>query len=443
MRTGALRLIGSWSLVHLGYRAAIIALPLVAIEQTGSAWTVGLVSGAGGVPAVLAPWWTVRLQRRLTSAHALATLMAAEGLATLVVPVAAEARALSPSVMVAAGLVIGALNAVSGPLNASLLATLGDRMDQFRSVVAGRSGGPGGGAARLLALQDTTVRIAMTVAPLLALPMVAVVGATWTVALEGLLTLAAAGLVATLRLTAHHAEGEEPSPRVRAILARHRDIAVGWAVRGLGCAAWFAFTLCLTTLGQREGSGVLLASVGLGSYSCGAIAGSALGIRTATSLRPALVNSLCWFVAGLGWLAIGGSPTLPVVTGAALVMGLVVPAGNAATTAMVTRSCVGLERRAALTAQATVVTGASALGMLGGGPLIALIGPRASILVAGATVGLSAAAVAASEYSRGRRGIRIEPDRTARKVTHDGERWPDGDLSRLQRRRRGPAAVDG
>ena len=45
-------------------------------------------------------------------------------------------------------------------------------------------------------------------------------------------------------------------------------------------------------------------------------------------------------------------------------MGLAVPAGNAATTAMVTRSYIGLERRAALTAQATVVTGSSTMGML-------------------------------------------------------------------------------
>src|SRR6478609_2499118 len=110
MRGAALCLIGSWSLVHLGYRAAIIVLPLLALEQTGSAWAVGLVGGAGGIPAITAPWWTGRLQRRLSSAPALAAILAGEGLATLVVPAAAGVDALTPAVMIAAGLVIGVLN---------------------------------------------------------------------------------------------------------------------------------------------------------------------------------------------------------------------------------------------------------------------------------------------------------------------------------------------
>jgi predicted MFS family arabinose efflux permease len=429
MRATALRLIGSWSLVHLGYRAALIALPLLAIEQTGSAWTVGLVSGAGGIPAVTAPWWTGRLQRRLSSARALAGLMVGEGIATLVVPAAAGVDALTPAVMIAAGLAIGVLNAVSGPLNASLVASIGDRADARRGDSGSRAAGTG--AARLLALQETAVKVSMTVAPLVALPMVTVVGAAWTVALEGMLTLAAAGLVATLRLSSRLDAGSERPPRVRALLARHREIGVGWTVRGLGCAAWFAFTLCLTVLGQREGSGVLLATVGLASYSGGAIAGSALGMVSASSSRPALVNSLSWVVAGVGWLIMGVVPTLPVIAIAAAVMGLAVPAGNAATTAMVTRSYTGLERRAALTAQATVVTGSSTMGMLLGGPLIAMIGPRACIIAAGLVVAAVAAAVALGEYSRGRRGTRPEPGSTVRKVTHDGERWPGRELSRL------------
>jgi MFS family permease len=431
MSAAALRLIGSWCVAHLGYRAALIALPLLAIEQTGSAWTVGLVSGAAGIPVIAGPWWTRRLQQRLASAHALTALMAGEGVVTLMVPAAAGVDALTPAGMVVAGLVIGVLNAVSGPLNAALVATVGDRMDDRRVDDGSRTRPLGTGAARLLALQDTAVKVSMTIAPLVALPMVAVAGAAWTVALEGLLTLTAAGLLATLRLSSQQPGDPDQHPPVRALLRRHREIGVGWAVRGLGCAAWFAFPLGLTMLGQREGSGVLLAAVGMGSYSGGAIAGSALGILSASSTRPALVNSLSWVVAGTGWLAMGLWPTLPVITVAALIMGLAVPAGNAATSAMVTRSCRGRERRAALTAQATVVTGASTLGMLLGGPLIALIGPRTSILAAGAVVAAAAAAVACREYSRGRWGTHCESDRSVRKVTHDGERWPDRELSRL------------
>src|SRR6186997_679723 len=108
------RLVAAWTVTHFGYRAALIALPLLVLEETGSAWALGLVAGATGVPTITAPWWTRRLQRRLTSAAALARLLAAEGVATLVVPIAAVAGRLSPEVMIGSGLAVGMLNAVSG-----------------------------------------------------------------------------------------------------------------------------------------------------------------------------------------------------------------------------------------------------------------------------------------------------------------------------------------
>ena len=150
VRWSAIRLIGAWSLAHFGYRAALIAMPLLALEQTGSTWTVGLVSGAGGLPVILAPWWTTPLQRGLRSAGVLAGLMAAEGVATLVVPASAALDRLTPSLMIGAGLLIGMLNAVTGPLNASLLASVGDSSDTAQRRV---------GAARLLALQDSAVKV--------------------------------------------------------------------------------------------------------------------------------------------------------------------------------------------------------------------------------------------------------------------------------------------
>ncbi len=354
--------------------------------------------------------------------------MVAEGLATLLVPVTAALDALTPLVMVVAGLAVGMLNAVSGPLNASLVATVGDRRDLSTGIALTdplRSG-----AARLLALQETAVKVAMTIAPLLMLPLIAVVGATWTVALEGVLSLAAACLVAGLRLTSHAATGPERAS-VRHLLRRHREIAVGWTVRGVGCAAWFAFTLCLMLLGESQGTGALLATVGLTAYSAGAIAGSSLGVLTASSSRPALVNSLSWLVAGLGWLLMSLLPDLVLVGVAAAVMGLAVPAGNAATSAMVARSFTGLERRAALTAQATVVTGSSAAGMLLGGPLIAVVGPRVAIVLAGAAVTSVALSVVAGELARGRRDTGTTRARVSRKVSHDRVRRLDRGLPRL------------
>lgn len=418
---------GTWSLASFGCRASLIAMPVLALQQTGSTWTVGLVAGAGGVPAITAPWWTGPFQRRLRTAGSLAWVMLGEGLAALIVPATAAFGRLSAATMIAAGLLIGVLGAVSGPLNASLLAAVGDRVDR-RRMAAGQTAR--NAAAQLLALQDTAVKVAMTVAPLVTLPLLGVAGATWAVAGEGILTVCAAGLLAGLKVSSASDDAGRRVP-VRRLIARRREIAVGWTVRGVGCAAWFAFTLGLPLLGEAHGSGVVLAAVGLTSYSAGAVLGSGLGVLTASSRRPALVNALSWLIAGVAWVVMGLAPHLAVIAGAAAVMGLAVPPGNAATTAMVTRSFSGLERRAALTGQATVVTGASTLGMLLGGPLIGLVGARAAIVLAGVVVAGAAATAAVTAYRRSRSTGRTSSAAVDLRVSDDRESRGQRELSRL------------
>jgi hypothetical protein len=256
MRFPVIRLVAAWSITHFGYRAAVIALPLLALAETGSAWTVGLVAGAAGLPTITAPWWSRTLQRRLATARALAALLALEGLATLAVPVAAVLGLLTPATMIASGLAVGVLNAVSAPLDSALLAALGDRRDAEY------------GAAQVLALQETSVRLVMMLAPMATLPLIAMVGSAATVALEGVLSIVGASLIVSLVVRAHPVEEDEP-PRVHGWLRSHPEIRSGWTVRGVGCAAWFAFTLGLALLGQETGRGVLLATIGLTAYSVG------------------------------------------------------------------------------------------------------------------------------------------------------------------------------
>jgi MFS family permease len=399
---GMFRLVAAWALAHFGYRAAVIALPLLAYTETGHAWSVGLVAGAAGIPTITAPWWTRRLQRRLRSARALAGLLAGEGLSTLIVPAAAELGLLTPTVMMISGLFVGTFTALSGPLDSALLAELGERRDAVH------------GAAQVLAGQETVVRVATTLAPVVTLPLVGMIGPAFTVALEGLLSLVGAALVVGVPMHAHAAD--EEAPRVRRLLIRHPDIAVGWTVRGVGCAAWFAFTLGLPLLGVAEGRGVVLAAIGLTAYSGGAIVGSALGVLAARGGRPALLNAAAWLVAGLGWIAMATTPTPLVIGACSVVMGLTVPAGNAATTAMVTRATFGLERRAALTAQSTVVIGSSTFGSLVGGPLIGWLGAERAILTAGLGVTVVSLTVTISNLRRS--------THTAATPSRDGEVTP-------------------
>jgi hypothetical protein len=373
MKFPVTRLVAAWSITHFGYRAAVIALPFLALQETGSAWTVGLVAGAAGLPTITAPWWSRPLQRRLASARDLSALLCLEGGATLLVPAAAMLGLLTPAVMITSGLAVGVLNAVSGPLDSALLATLGDDRDAEH------------GAAQVLALQETSVRIVMTLAPLATLALIATIGTAATVALEGVLSIVGGALVMSLVVRAHGVEDDE-IPRVDGLLREHPEIRSGWTVRGVGCAAWFAFTLGLALLGQDTGRGALLATIGLTAYSVGAVVGSAGGVLAARSTRPAVLNSTTWLIAGLGWVVMGLHPATMVIGAVSVLMGLTVPAGNAATTAMVTRATSGLERRGALTAQATVVSGASTMGSLVGGPLIGWVGPQAAIAGAGVVV---------------------------------------------------------
>ena len=53
-------------------------------------------------------------------------------------------------------------------------------------------------------------------------------------------------------------DADEPLPTVRSLLSRHPVIRAGWLVRGVGCAAWFAFPLGLAVLGAAGVAGVLL-----------------------------------------------------------------------------------------------------------------------------------------------------------------------------------------
>lgn len=398
MTRAALRLIAAWTLGNVGYRIAMVALPLLAVAQTGSAWTVGLVAGSAGVPVITAPWWTRGLQRRLTSARQLRRLMVAEGLVSLAVPAAAAMHGLTPLAMIGVGLSTGVLNAVSGPLDASLLATIGDRRDVDRGQPA-----TGRGAARMLATQDGTIKAATTMAPLAALVLIASIGLVATVAADGLLTLVGALCLIGLRLEQPPATPDEPPHRVRALLRGHRTIALGLGVRAAGCAAWFAFTLCLALVGEAQGNGVRLATVGLTCYSASAVLGALLGVAAAGASRPAVLNGVSWLLAGIGWVLIGGWPSMLVTGVVAACMGLVVPAGNAATTALVTRTFGGTERRSMLTAQATVVTGSTTLGMLVGGPLIAFVGPATAIWVAGSVVATIAASAVLEAVRHDRR----------------------------------------
>ena len=100
----------SWT----GLRLTEVALPLIALQQTGSLWATGLVAGAAGIASVTSPWWAARLRHRLTSGRALGVVLGVQALGHLIVAVGAVRGDLTVVHLCVSGLVTGAAAAVGG-----------------------------------------------------------------------------------------------------------------------------------------------------------------------------------------------------------------------------------------------------------------------------------------------------------------------------------------
>src|SRR5680860_1548364 len=148
MRRVLLTTFVSW----LGLRLTEVALPLIALQQTGSVWATGLVAGSSGIALLTSPWWAARLRHRLTSGPALAAVLGVQALGHVTVAVAATLDTLTVVHLCLGGLIAGAATSVGGPATRALLADIGDRI------------GPGV-AVRALAWQDLAHRISMVASP--------------------------------------------------------------------------------------------------------------------------------------------------------------------------------------------------------------------------------------------------------------------------------------
>lgn len=393
-----------------GQRITAVALPLVALDQTGDAWTTGLVGGFAGLPLLTSAWWGRRLRSRLTSGRALAVLLIVQAVGLMLVPVAAATVGVGAVVLCAAGLVTGATSAMLAPAQRALTADLAEL--------------PGNGpdvGARALAWQDLAHRSSMIFAPPLGAWLLVVWGAEPLLWCEA----AAVGLGAVAMLTVpgtsrggafrvaaaagpveadDSAAGEdrgEAAPSMRAVLRAHPELAVGVGLAGIGGITWFAFTLGLTLLGaelDRPGELVAAGMAGYGAATVGVSFVVPLVVHRVPRI-PAIV--LSWVMLGVAYLALPlAAPNLVAVALVAAVGGLTMPFGIAALNALIVDRTTGAERRTAFTAETVLHSGGASAGLLVGGALIGAFGAGPVLVVTGLMQVL--AAVAAVLWLRGR-----------------------------------------
>jgi MFS family permease len=358
----------SWT----GLRITEVALPLITLQQTGSVWATGLVAGCSGLSLLTSPWWAARLRHRLTSGPALATVLVVQALGYVVVALAATLDSLTVVHLCIGGLVVGAATSLGGPATRAMLADIGDRI------------GPGA-AVRALAWQDFAHRISMVVSPPVAAWVVTAHGAMPLMWADAVAVLLAAVLVAGVGRYALRKGSTSTVPRrVREVLRAHPVVADGIAMAAVGWFWWFAFALGLAILGAETGRPGQLVAAGMAGYGIGSLAGSAMTPLLVTRLPRVPTMVIPWVTlgatfAGLPWVD-GSLLALALVSS---VGGFVVPFGLAALNAVIAEQTIGEDRRTAFAAQHVAGVGASSVGMLTGGAVIALLGAETTMHVAG------------------------------------------------------------
>ncbi|WP_432183927.1 hypothetical protein [Streptomyces tendae] len=359
-----------------GTRMTAVALPLVALAETGGAWATGLVGGMAGLPLLTVGWWGRGLRERLTSGRALAVVMAVNAAGLAIVPVAALAGRIGAVTLCASGLVTGAAGALLGPAQRALVADLADGYVD---------GGGRAGSARWLAWQDLAHRVSMVFAPPAGAWLVVAWGVRPLLWCESLVVALAASVMlavpAARRDGQDPADGQDPSVGAAAgvsapaVVRSRPQIATGVLMAGVGGLCWFGFTLGLAVLGVQHGRPGVLIAAGVSAYGIASVATSLLVPLVIHRLPRAPLMVASWIVLGATFVLLpGAAPSVAGISALAAVAGAATPWGNAALSSLISEQTTGAERRAAFTAQTVLHSGGSSLGLLVGGALIGFAG---------------------------------------------------------------------
>ncbi|WP_344101922.1 MFS transporter [Myceligenerans crystallogenes] len=397
MQRSLLTLTATTFVTWTGQRITAVALPLVALDQTGDAWTTGLVGGFAGLPLLTSAWWGRPFRHLLTSGRTLALLLLIQVGGLILVPAAASADAVNAVVLCATGLITGATGALLAPAQRSLTADLAD--------AAGSGTGLG---ARSLAWQDMAHRSSMIFAPPLGAWLLVQWGAVPLLWCEA----AAVGLAAIALATVPHAgtpdddvagaPATEPDHvTIRAVLRGDRDLAAGLVLAGVGGITWFAFPLGLALLGAELARPGQLIAAAMSGYGLATVGMSFVVPLVVTRIPRMVAIRVSWAVLGVSFLLFPlAAPDLVAVTAVAALGGVTIPFGIAALNALVTERATGATRRAAFTAETVLHNGGASAGLLVGGAIIGAFGAAPVLVVAG-LIQIAAVAVASLWPGRG------------------------------------------
>lgn len=374
----------------LSAKSTAVALPLVALSATGSAAATGVAAGAVGLPILLSPWWAPRARQWLTTGPRLALLMVGYAAATALLPILDLLRMLSIPTLFLCGLLIGGCAALVSPGRDAMLADLGDAL------------GPGK-AASALTWRELISRSTMIVGPGLGALAVAAGLLHQMMFIEAGALLIAAALAWPVRrrkaldLNRQFSDGSPsgqplrqnaPSDtagpgRLLASFHGRQRIVRGLIIRGTACLIWFAFVLGMAIEGYRQGNPGVLYAFGVTGYGLGSVLGIPV-IRLVAGRVPLLrIAGFGWALNGIAWILMGCFLSDWGFGVGGLISGFGASLGFVSVTREITNTSAGPERRTLLAVQSVIVESAAALGLLIGGPIIALWGVAPSLFGTG------------------------------------------------------------
>jgi hypothetical protein len=370
-----------------GDKLYAMALLWLVFQLTGSAKLMAAVSVAESVPYVLAGFLGVGLIARSRKLGTMIKLDVLSAAVIALIPLTYLLGVRFIALLVLAAAAASALEALFDPALQSVLP----------EIV------PGADLQPMIALTDSTDRLARVLGPGSAGLLLLVIPEIHLFSLDAATFLVSAAALAFAARRAASAPVTTPPAQpagklldgLREVL-RQPSLRVGLAVRGSCNLAWPAFTIGLPfELARRLHAGLASYGLLLGIFGAANLTGNLLSGSPRVGRHLLTVYCLSWSLVGAGFLGLAIAPTLPLAALATAWMGIFTPLANVSMDTHIAHMVPRHRLPRVYALQRITVTGASALGALAVAAAIDAISATAIIAAAGAWILLTGTLAAA------------------------------------------------
>jgi hypothetical protein len=381
-----------------GDKLYAMALLWLVLQLTGSAKLMAAVTVAQSVPYVLVGFLGAGLIARSQKLRAMIKLDLLSAAVIALIPLSYLLGARSIVLLVLAAAAASALEALFDPALQSVLP----------EIVSG------GDLRPMVALTDSTDRLARVLGPGSAGLLLLVIPKVHLFSLDAATFLVSAAALAFVarRAASTPATSAAVQPMGKLLdglreIRRQPSLRIGLAVRGSCNLLWPAFTIGLPfDLAHRLHAGLASYSLLLGIFGAGNLAGNLLSGSPRVGKHLLSVYCISWALVGVGFLALAMAPTLLLAALATAWMGVFTPLANVSMDIHIAAVVAGHRLLRVYALQRITVAAASAAGVFAVAAAIDVLGAAPVIAAAGAWMILTGTLAVARASSQARRAKR-------------------------------------